>query len=297
MSRRVVLVDASIYVFRAFFAVPPRWQSRSGMPTHAVAGFASFLADLLLAEPDSAFFVAFDESLGSGWRHRIHPGYKQRRVLPDAELAFQLDACREITRRIGLREAASTEFEADDLLASAAVHARASGLDCTVMSRDKDLGQLLVGPGDRLCESPGTAGVDRSAWRAVHGIRPEQLPARLALTGDPIDDIPGVPGIGVKTAIWLLGMHEDVEEILADLPGVAASGRRGAARVAENLASHAEGLRLARRLTGLREDAFDRPPLFPRQPVDPLELEEYCGELGFAERQRARLLRALASAA
>ncbi|MFM7275945.1 MAG: 5'-3' exonuclease H3TH domain-containing protein, partial [Gammaproteobacteria bacterium] len=276
---------------------PPRWQSRSGMPTHAVAGFASFLADLLLAEPAGDFFVAFDESLGSGWRHRIHPGYKKRRALPDAELAFQLDACREITRRLGLRETASNEFEADDLLASAAAHARAAGNHCTVMSRDKDLGQLLAGPDDRLRESPAAACVDRAGWSALHGIRPEQLPARLALTGDPVDDIPGVPGVGGKTAVWLLGMHDDVEEILADLPGVAASGYRGAARVAENLAMHADGLRLARRLTGLRADALPEPPRVSRETADPAALADYCAELGFAERQRARLLRALASAA
>lgn len=296
MRPGVFLLDASIYVFRAFFAVPPRWQSRSGMPTHAVAGFAAFLADLLLAEPQGAFFAAFDESLGSGWRHRIHPGYKQRRALPDAALAFQLDACREITRLLGISEAASPEFEADDLLASAAAHARAAGFDCTVMSRDKDLGQLLSGAGDRLREAPGAPAIDRAAWCVKQGIRPEQLPARLALTGDPVDDIPGVPGIGERTAVWLLGRYEDVEQILAELPGIAASGHRGAARIAANLAAHAGQLRLARQLTGLREDALAEAPRFARSSVDAPRLEAFCAELGFGERQRARLLRAAAAA-
>jgi 5'-3' exonuclease len=123
------------------------------------------------------------------------------------------------------------------------------------------------------------------------------LPARLALTGDPVDDIPGVPGIGGKTAVWLLGMHEDIEEILADLPGIAASGQRGAARIAENLSIHAEELRLARRLTGLREDALHASPCFAREPLDSARLADYCEELGFGERQRARLVRAASQTA
>ena len=126
---------------------------------------------------------------------------------------------------------------------------------------------------------------------ALQGIRPEQLPARLALTGDSIDDIPGVPGIGERTAVSLLGQYEDVENILADLPGIAASGRRGAARIAASLDAHAPQLRMARQLTQLAEDALLAPPQFHRAAGDPGRLDSLGRHLGFGERLRQRLHR------
>ena len=291
MSEAVHLIDASIYVFRAWFALPPRWTSASGMPSHAVVGFAGFLAELLAHAPQGRFFAAFDESLGTCFRHQIYPGYKQRRALPDEALAFQLQSCRELTRLLGICDAASPLYEADDLLASAAVHARAAGLRCLVLSRDKDLGQLLQCAGDALWDFPRGEVQDRDAWTVRHGIRPAQLAARLALTGDPIDDIPGVPGIGERTAVSLLQEYADIEDILADLPAIAVSPRRGARRTAAALLEHAQSLRVGRRLTALAEDALPEAPCFSRAAVDAQRLEDFGLRLGFDERLRLRLRR------
>ena len=293
MRPAVHLLDASIYIFRAWFAVPPTWVSSSGMPTNAVVGFAGFLAGLIEHDPRGLFLAAFDESLGSCFRHRIHPGYKQRRALPDPALAFQLRACRELAEALGINCAASPLYEADDLLASAAKHARAAAHRCVVLSRDKDLGQLLAGEGDVLWDFPKGEPQDRAAWQARHGIRPEQLAARLALTGDSIDDIPGVPGIGERTAVALLARYEDIEDILGDLPGIAASGQRGAARIVAALQAHASQLRMARQLTELADGAFPEAPRFDRAKVDVDHLEALVASLGFSERLRHRL-RALA---
>ena len=293
MRPAVHLLDASIYIFRAWFAVPPTWVSSSGMPTNAVVGFAGFLAGLIEHDPRGRFLAAFDESLGSCFRHRIHPGYKQRRALPDPALAFQLRACRELAEALGINCAASPRYEADDLLASAARHARAAAHRCVVLSRDKDLGQLLAEEDDVLWDFPKREPQDRAAWQACHGIRPEQLAARLALTGDSIDDIPGVPGIGERTAVALLARYEDIEEILGDLPGIAASGQRGAARIVAALQAHASQLRMARQLTELADDAIAEAPRFGRAKVDVDHLEALGLNLGFSERLRHRL-RALA---
>lgn len=291
MRPAVHLVDASIYIFKAWFALPPDRVSAAGVPTHAVTGFAGFLAGLLEHDPSAGILAAFDESLGTCFRHEIHPGYKQSRALPDETLAFQLSACRELAETLGIACAASSRFEADDLLASAAAHARAAGRRCVIISRDKDLGQLLVHEDDVLQDFPSGEAFVRAAWIARHGIRPEQLPARLALTGDPVDDVPGVPGIGLRTANSLLADHEDIEDILGDLEGIAVSGRRGAARIASALRVHEAQVRMARRLTALATDALVEPPRFVRGAVERERLDSLAHKMGFGERLRHRLLR------
>jgi 5'-3' exonuclease len=294
---RVYLLDASIYIFRAYFAVRGDWQAANGLPTNAVAGYAGFLARLLAQARPARVVTAFDESLGSGFRHAIHPGYKASRALPDEALAFQLESCRRLTRLLGIDDLASAEFEADDLIASAAHHARAAGIACTVLSRDKDLGQVLCGAEDAWWDFPDEAPLSIAQWSERNGIRPQQVPELLALTGDAIDDIPGVPGIGRRTALDLLAEYADVEAVLANTAAIAASTRRGAARTARLLDAHADTVRLARRLTGLRTDALPAAPRFERAVVDADALAGCVRELGLGERLLARLLPAAGKAA
>ena len=290
VGAQVFLIDASIYVFRAWFAVQGDFRAHNGLPTNAVVGFAGFLARLLAAEQPRYVVAAFDESLGTGFRHRIHPGYKSSRALPDEALAYQLDACRELTRLVGIEDLASPEFEADDLIASAAHHARERHMSCTVLSRDKDLGQVLSQHDDRLWDFPDGDALDTAAWTARNGIRPAQVPDLLALTGDAIDDIPGVPGIGRQTALWLLASHADAASVLANTAAIATCGRRGARRIAGLLEQHAETVRLARRLTGLRPDALHAAPRFERASVDTSALQAFFERNGLGRPLLARLL-------
>ena len=287
------LLDASIYIFRAYFAPARETQAANGLPTHAVHGYANFLCDFLRRAAPKHALAAFDESLGSCFRNEIHPGYKRSRALPDAALAFQLQACRELTDLLGIASVASARFEADDLIASAARAARGQGGCAVVVSRDKDLGQVLRGADDRLWDFPAAAPLDRATYRARHGIEPEQVPDLLALCGDPVDDVPGVPGIGVKTAVALLQRHPDVHALLGALEAVAASSLRGAARLARLLEAHGEQILMARRLTALADDAFaGAVPATARRPPRREALAEFARFHGLGERLGARLLAA-----
>lgn len=226
---RVWLVDASVYIFRAWFSMPDRWHTDDGLPLNAVVGYAGFLHDFLGAiRPGEYLAAAFDESLGSCYRNQIYPGYKASRELPDEALAFQLQACREITERAGLACFGGPRFEADDYIATLARLARDARLPVTVLTRDKDLGQLLLGDEDCWWDYAADHRLDRGAFRERFGVSPEQFADYLGLVGDAIDDIPGVPGIGPKTAAGLLQSFGDLEGIAARSEEIAALPLRGA---------------------------------------------------------------------
>ncbi len=248
------LIDSSIYIFRSYFAYQPLWQSRSGLPTEAVYGFARFLLGLMTKERPTHIVATFDESLGTGFRHRWYPAYKANRALPDEALAFQLAACRAVAESLGIATCASAEYEADDLIATYARRGREIGHNAVVVSSDKDLAQLLGG-GDCLWDYGRKASVTREAFIQEWGFAPERIPDFLALVGDPSDNIPGVAGVGVKTARVLLQEFTTLDEMLAAPERVAAMGFRGAARIARQLSSSAQQLQLSRRLATLMADA------------------------------------------
>lgn len=289
----IYLVDASIYIFRAYFSLSGNWRARNGFPTHAVYGYTRLLLDLIEQYNPACVLAAFDESLGTCFRNDVFPAYKSRRALPDEALAFQLDACKCIGTLLGIPALASRRFEADDLIATAARKARESGIGAVVLSADKDLGQLLLGDADLLWDFPRADPLDRRGYIARYGIRPEQLPDLLALVGDATDDLPGVPGIGPKTAVSLLREYPDAEAILADLPGVAASQRRGAARLAASLERCSEQVRMVRRLTVLADDAFSDQDVsaWERRDADVAGLRAFLDFHGLGGRMRERLER------
>ncbi|MFD1218091.1 MULTISPECIES: 5'-3' exonuclease [Microbulbifer] len=246
------LVDASVYIFRYYFALPPNWESRSGYSTEAVYGFTNFLLDLLARKP-LRIACAFDESLGSCFRNDLYPDYKCSRALPDEALAYQLAACREMAEALGIASFASERFEADDILATL------TGLCATqqpaiapvVITRDKDLGQLLDRGAQSLWDFAADQYLDRAVIEAKFGVRPAQIADFLALVGDSIDDIPGVPGIGAKTASRLLAEFADTELLIANATEIATLKIRGARSIAAKIADHADQIRLARQLAQL----------------------------------------------
>lgn len=249
-ERPVLLVDASVYIFRYYFALPPNWESRSGYPTEAVYGFTNFLLDLLQRRP-SHIACAFDESLGSCFRNELYPDYKCSRALPDEALAFQLVACRTMAEALGIASFASERFEADDILATLTRLLRAS--EPVIISRDKDLGQLLDRGARSLWDFAADRHTDRDGVRARFGVEPRQIADFLALVGDSSDDIPGVPGVGPKTAAALLQHFDSVESLLADPASVAGLAVRGARRLSSKIEEYAEQIVLAKRLASLEE--------------------------------------------
>ncbi len=252
MQQRAWLLDASIYIFRAWFSYPDRWHTAQGQALNAVYGYAGFLCDFIaVAHSGPWVAAAFDESLGTGFRHQLYPQYKSSRELPDEALAFQLDACRRITELSGVSCYGGPLYEADDYLASLAALARAEGLPVTVLTRDKDLGQLLHDDHDRWWDYAADESLDVTSFTQRFGVAPHQFADYLALVGDSVDDIPGVPGIGPKTAATLLGAFGDIDVLWSRIDEVSGLPVRGASKLRAKLTAHRNQLQLSRQLAAL----------------------------------------------
>ncbi|MEM6454502.1 MAG: 5'-3' exonuclease H3TH domain-containing protein [Acidobacteriota bacterium] len=251
-ANHLLLIDASPFIFRSFFALP-EMTSPDGAPVHAVYGFGRFLLGLDGALPASHAAVAFDGSLTTSFRNDLFPAYKAQRELPPADLEAQLDACFQLAEALGFVALIDDRYEADDLLATIHERLRAwsppgdDALRQTVVTTDKDLAQLVDGR-TTWRDPKKDAGLDVDGVIEAFGVRPSQIADYLALVGDRVDNIPGVPGIGAKTAAALLGAYDDLEALLANPEGVASLGVRGAKKLPAKLADHAEQAHLSKQL-------------------------------------------------
>jgi DNA polymerase-1 len=246
----IYLVDASVYVFRAYYSMPPEMTDRDGNPVHALFGFARFLGDLIERAKPRYLAVAFDESLACSFRNRIFPAYKANRDPAPPDLARQFGQCREFCRHIGVAEFSSPEYEADDIIGTLAAIGRAAGLCTTVVTRDKDMAQV-VREGDIFWDYAGNSQYRYHEIEERFGVAPERFADYLALTGDSVDNIPGVPGIGPKTAAALLKQFVSLEELYDNLEQVCEIKIRGAAQLAAKLREHRAAAYLARQLTSI----------------------------------------------
>jgi 5'-3' exonuclease len=246
----VYFIDASYFVFRAYHSMPPDMVDTDGNSTHALYGFARFLSDLLEQVRPERMGVAFDISLRSeiSFRNGIYPAYKANRESPPADLERQFALCREFCRHMGIAEYASSEYEADDIIGTLAARARAAGLRNVLVTRDKDLSQLIR-DGDVFWDYSGKMRYHYHDIGPRFGVAPELIADFLALTGDAVDNIPGVPGVGKKTAALLFSMFGSLEELYENLHRVPSMKLRGGAAVAARLLEHKEAAYLARRLT------------------------------------------------
>ncbi len=250
----VHLVDASPYIFRAFFSLPESIVDPAGRPVNAVHGFAGFLLRLIHEERPSHLGLAFDGSLTTSFRNEIYPEYKAQRELPPAELEAQLDDCRQLGAAFGAATFIDATFEADDLIGTLAGQLLHAGHRVVVVSSDKDLAQLV---GER-CELFDFAKGVRYGPREVtekFSVRPEQVADLLALAGDSVDNIPGVSGVGPKTAAALLRHFESVEEIYARLDEVVDLPLRGARPLSDRLERQRQVALLSKRLALIAADA------------------------------------------
>lgn len=239
------LIDAPIYFFRAFFSVPDHFYTAQGDSLNGVVGYSHFLLDLLLTRQPRAAVAAFDESLGSCFRNDLYSPYKFSRPRPDDSLVFQFEQCKKITQLCGIQVLASSRYEADDLLASCA-HSHSG--QRVLVTRDKDLWQLLR-QGDICWDGQQT--LDYEGCINKLGILPSQIADYLALMGDAVDDIPGVPGIGKKTASVLLNQFEDIDTLYANLDQHKQWPIRGSLRISKLLYEYKKQVFLMKKLTGL----------------------------------------------
>ena len=294
MNGRVHLVDASLYVFRAWHSIPNDFTDVDGHPVNAVHGFTRFLLDLLERERPSHIAVAFDESLTSSFRNGLYPEYKAHRALPPAELERQFVYCREVAATLGLTVLTDTSFEADDLIGSA-VHVLA-GFDygAVIVSADKDFGQLVNDHVEQWDFARGQRW-DGHGVKQRLGVRPDQVADYLALTGDAVDNIPGVPGIGAKTAAILLAHFGTLDALLERADEVAFLRMRGSAAASARLREHAALARLSRSLTGIARDAPVPATIdgYGRRPLDDAAIGLLFDRLRLGPMTRARV-RALA---
>ncbi|HEY1724506.1 MAG TPA: 5'-3' exonuclease H3TH domain-containing protein [Steroidobacteraceae bacterium] len=296
----VYLIDASVYVFRAWHSLPPNIADGDGNPTQALYGFARFLTDVLERRRPQQIAVAFDESHGRCFRHRLYPPYKANREPAPAALRRQFALCREFCRHIGVADYASEDYEADDLIGTLAQLCRAEGVRITVVSCDKDLAQL-IGPGDVFWDYSAATEYRYEDIATRFGVCPERMADYQALRGDSVDNVPGVPGIGPKTAAALMGLFASLDELFDGLNAVAQLPLRGAASLPARLQLHREAAYLARSLTRIVCDApigAVRADLQRRAP-DLERITSFCGSHGFGpmlSRQAERLERAMRAA-
>jgi DNA polymerase-1 len=216
----VHLVDASPYIFRAHFSLPSSIKTPDGSPAAASYGFTSFLLKLIADEKPTHLAVTFDRSLNSSFRNEIYPAYKEQRVLPPPELEAQLDACEEIAAALGAATFIDDRYEADDLIGALCARLEPAGHGAVIVTSDKDLAQLVTERITLLDFSKGLR-LDAAAVFEKFGVRPDQITDYLGLAGDTVDNIPGVKGIGGKSAAELLGQFGHLEELyerLAELP-------------------------------------------------------------------------------
>jgi len=247
------LVDASVFIFRAYYSVPLEFADRDGNPVNAVHGFARFLGDLLRRESPVHLAVAFDESLEQSFRNEIYPAYKANREPAPPELKRQFGLCRELCDRLGLPQFGSSRYEADDIIGTLAARARAAGMPVTIVSRDKDLTQLVTAD-DTYWDAVADVRYRYEDIEERFGVIPERMADFLALMGDAVDNVPGVPGVGRKTAATLLKHFDTLPGVFENLEAVPKLKFRGAAFVARSLHEHREAAFMSRRLTGIACD-------------------------------------------
>ncbi len=242
------LIDASVYVFRAYHSQLPDMLDAEQRPVHAVFCFARFLGDLLERTRPPFVAVAFDRRLATSYRNGIYPAYKANREPAPPDLATQFDYCQELCARLGLATFVDPHYEADDLIGTLACLMRRQGIRSAFITRDKDLAQL-VREGDLYWDFGARGQQSYHDVERRFGVPPERFADYLALTGDASDNIPGVPGVGPKTASALMRAFASIDELYAGLGRVTALGLRGGPALRERLREHRDGVYLARRLT------------------------------------------------
>ncbi len=277
---RLVLVDGSSYVYRAFHALPPL-TGPHGLPTHAVYGFTTMLLKLLTEARPDYVVVVFDAGRRT-FRDELYAQYKAHRPEMPNELAAQFPYIQRVLEALRIPVLRVEGVEADDVIASLLERCAGPELDCVVVTGDKDLMQL-VRPGVRLWDTMRDKWTDVAAVEARYGVPPERMADVLALMGDPIDNVPGVSGIGEKTAVALVQALGSVEDVLAQPDAVARLPLRGAKKVAERLAAEADTARLSKALVLIRRDVPITCALedLAVQPVDQAAVRALFTELGF----------------
>ncbi len=273
------LIDGSAFIFRAYHALPPLTRKSDGLPIGAVSGFCNMLHRYVEANtgPDAPTHAAVIFDKGSHtFRNDMYDLYKANRDAMPEDLRPQIPLTRRATEAFNIACKEKEGFEADDIIATLAVQARAAGGRCTIISSDKDLMQL-VGDGVEMLDAMKNKRIDRDGVFEKFGVFPERVVDVQALAGDSVDNVPGAPGIGIKTAALLINEFGDLDALLERAGEIKQPKRR------QTLIDHADQIRLSRRLVLLDEDTpldFTLDDLEVRDP-DPDALMPFLAEMEF----------------
>ncbi|MHC4221577.1 MAG: 5'-3' exonuclease [Planctomycetota bacterium] len=245
---RLYLVDSSIFIFKAWFSPVPEQVNLARQSNQAFVGFTDFVFRLLTERAPNKLVFAFDQSLKQSSRKLVYPQYKANRSPAPKELKRQFDWCQQWVELLGIARVSSDSWEADDLIGTLAKIHRSPEMSIVILSADKDLTQL-VHEGDLWWTFYGDKKLDYRGVVKKFGVTPGQIADQLALTGDKVDNIPGIPHIGTKTAANLLRKFGSLENLRQNLNQVAGMKFRYAGRVQQALIDHESILDISSRLT------------------------------------------------
>ncbi len=279
MKKPVYVIDAMNYIFRAYHALPDSIVSPSGLLTNAVLGYLRTLLRIIKERKPDYIAAAFEGD--TSFRNTLFAGYKANRKQPPENLESQFEFCKKITKAIGVACLEVNDYEADDVIGTIAVRMAALGHPVVVVTGDKDMSQL-VSEYVRVYDIAKEHWLDETAVRAKFGVAPSQIPDLLALHGDHVDNIPGVAGVGSKTARQILSACRTVEELAsADLPPDLRFRRSDEIlrRIRENM----DTVRISRQLATICCEAPIEvsPEVLRYRRADKRVLDPLCKELGF----------------
>ncbi|MFQ5681985.1 MAG: 5'-3' exonuclease H3TH domain-containing protein [Candidatus Binatia bacterium] len=286
----VYLLDGSSYVFRAFFALPPL-SNAAGLPTHAIYGFTTMTLSFLKSRQPKYVAVVLDAGRET-FRNEIYPDYKGNRPEAPPDLIPQFPYIRKILEALNLPALELDGFEADDLIATLSRVYASQGTEVVIVSGDKDFMQL-VSTKIKLLDTAKKKWVGVEQVKEKFGVEPSEVVEVMGLLGDSIDNIPGVKGIGIKTATVLIQKYHSLENLFDHLDELERTGLKGPDRIRSALISGKESAYLSRRLATVRTDVPIRVDL--EQLIYQSPSKEKLRGL-FAELEFTQLLRGLDSA-
>lgn len=280
MNKPVYIVDAMNYIFRAYHALPQNITAPSGMLTNAVLGYLRTLLRIIKERRPEYMAAAFEG--GTSFRNAMYTDYKANRQAMPEDLSPQLDYCRKITTAIGVTCLELDDYEADDVIGTAAVRMAALGHPVVIVTGDKDMSQLV-------CEDIQVYDIAKEVWldesgvREKFGVSPQQIPDLLALHGDHVDNIPGVAGVGEKTARQILAVCASVEDIVGSPALLANVSFRGRDEILRRIRENIQTVRTSRKLATICCDApiHVTPDSVRYRRGDRRVLDPLCAELGF----------------
>ena len=274
MTKHLYLIDGSGFIFRAYYGYP-RMHRRDGTAVNAVYGFCVMI-NKLIRETDADFVGVIFDTSRTTFRNDIYPPYKANRDDIPEDLKPQFALIRQACEAYNIPSIAMPGFEADDLIASYAKTATAQGFEVSIVSSDKDLMQL-VNDSVTMYDSMKNKTISRDQVFEKFGVYPERVVDVQSLSGDPSDNVPGIPGIGIKTASLLINEYGDLDTLLARAGEVRQNKRR------ENLIKHADDARLSRQLVTLKDDIPlpEQIGFFARRDYDVTTLRAYLTENNF----------------